>query len=860
VTSGGAAHRHVVRAKLVPEPWREGLVARPRVLAHLSPDVRFTLVSAMPGYGKTAAVRQWIDTVDVPVAWWSLDLLDAESISFWSNLLLAIGTAVPGIDDEPSKLLFERGVDDHLFLAALVAGLVDAQRPLLLVLDGLDSELDRERLDGISLLVERAGDVLRMVVTTRSDPALPLARWRARGWLQELREDTLRLTDDEALAIAGAAATELRAPDELIALNHRVDGWPIGFGMALLARPTGRDPHGAPDFSLGSSRLLADYLVGEVLASMSDEERSVALALSVLESFDPDLCTALVGEHAAATVRKLLRRGMFLSVIDPRVGRMRFHDLFRELMEMELGWRDPAARLDLHRRAAMIWRDRGDLLSAYHHLAVIGETAKADDLLVGPVLELVDEGRLDDLRQFARQLPTPQHVTSAALALDLARVSLYTDGTTAARRWSARAEALATSETASPGCEQVLRGLQALRCVIALLDADLDGALAGIETHGRAATATSSSFEERLPIVAARVMLAMRRREDADEWITAAERIPGPEIVTCVTVPTLRAWHEWMFGSLPAAVELMDGALKWMAEHRTGPHHLAFDALITGGWCRLSVGDFREATRLAERASSDAEVLGCAWNHLQVSYLTARLAHVTGDPSRVLKIVDEARAADALDGCRLFADRLLAVEAEALAATGRPAEARRAIEALGPGPRTELLRARFEARSDREVAALLADRAAWPVVERLQAELVLTTRLNSSSPSDELRTLIADAGASGWVLPFLGLGAGVERLMRSAPIDHVHPNLARALEYLAPPARGDDGSGAGIRLTSRELTLLELLPTHLSYADMGERLFLSVNTVKSNLKALYRKLGVTTRAEAVEVSRRVSLV
>ena len=167
---------------------------------------------------------------------------------------------------------------------------------------------------------------------------------------------------------------------------------------------------------------------------MSEEEREVALDLSVLEWFDPDLCAGLVGEHAAPVVRQLLGRGMFLSVVDPRVGAMRFHDLFRELMEMELAWRDPARRLDLHRRAAILWRSRGDLMSAYHHLSVIGETAKAKDLLVGPALALVDAGDLDALQRFAPQLPAPQLVTNAQLALDLAVVSLYASGTLAARR------------------------------------------------------------------------------------------------------------------------------------------------------------------------------------------------------------------------------------------------------------------------------------------------------------------------------------------------------------------------------------------------------------------------------------------
>ena len=832
-------------------------------MRQFSIDHRFTLVSAMPGYGKTAAVRQWIDTVDVPVAWLSLDLLDRDPLSFWSNVLLALGSAVPGIEVEPGMLLWERGVEDALFLSALVAGLAEARGPIVLVLDGLAADLDRETVAGLAVLVERAGDTVRVVATTRTDPPLPLARWRAFGWLNDVREDSLRLTDAEAVAVSQRADTSIRDAAEVVALNQRVAGWPIGLHMALLSRPAGSRPDSSGDLGTGSDRLLSNYLVAEVLAALSDEERDVALALSVLEWFDPDICAELVGPHAARVVRQLLGRGVFLSVVDPQSGAMRFHDLFRELMELELGWRDPAARLDLHRRAALLWRSRGDLMSAYHHLSAIGEQSKARDLLVGPALDLVDQGDLHALHQYARRLPTPQHVTNANLACDLAVVSLFAEGTMPARRWYDRAGAQLDDTAPVVGeasAGDVKERLVGLRCWLALLDADLDEGLASVDAYDRLASGSTGEFERRFPIVAARLMLAARRREDAEMWIALAERLEGPPIIAAVTVPTLRAWYEWMFGDLGQAVALIDAALGWMAEHHIGAHHHAFDTLITGAWCRLSVGNVLEATVLADRAWADADALGCAWNQLQAGYLGARLALVTGDPVRCLHLVDELRAVIPFEVCRPYADRLVGLEVEGLAALGRSFDASRAIEALEPGPRALLLRARLQSPSDRDVDDLLAQRAAWPVLERIQAELVLNVRYNGSVPSDELVALVEECGTSGWVLPFLGLGPRIERLLRSSRLARAHPQLSHTLDYLAPVNPISSPDRAGVRLTSRELSLVELLPTHLSYAEIGARLYLSVNTVKSNLKAVYRKLGATTRAEAVEECRRSGLV
>ena len=364
-------------------------------------------------------------------------------------------------------------------------------------------------------------------------------------------------------------------------------------------------------------------------------------------------------------------------------------------------------------------------------------------------------------------------------------------------------------------------------------------------------------FNRRFPIVAARALLAARRMDDADHWIRLAERITEPDMVTSVTVPTLRAWHEWLFGRLDRCATLIDVALAWIDEHHIDAHYLAFDTFITGGWCRLSTGDLAGAARLAQRARHDANALDCAWNRLQAGFLSARLAFVMGDPLSTLRIVEDLRSRITFETCRPYADRILGLEIEALAASGRLDDPARRIDALEPGPRTQLLRARFgHATAD----ALLADRAEWPVLERLQAELLLSARRREASPSDELVALVAECAQSGWVLPFLGSGTLVAEAFPTSTLEALHPQLARTLADVAPVSYPTRPRGNGVQLTQRERTLLELLPTHLSYAEMGERLYLSVNTVKGNLKALYRKLDASTRTEAVEAGQRAGLL
>lgn len=814
----------------------------------------------MPGSGKTVLVRHWIDTVDLPVAWLSLDRLDGDPASFWAHLIEAVQSALPAIDDEPAILLGERGVEDPVFLAALVAQIESSDAEAVLVLDGLPSHLDRLVLDGLTMLVERIGDTLPIVVTARSNPALPLARWRTLGWLDEVREHDLLLSDDEAAAIASTIGQDVE-PGDAALLNQRVGGWPLGLHMMLLGDrqhdrrlADGRDE--GPTVG-ASDPVLAGYLVADILDALTERQRNAALSLSVLDWFDPDLCEALAGDQGV--VRDLLERSLFLTVVDRRTGAMRFHPLFRELMEMELSVRDPARRIDLHRRAATIWRDRGNLMVAYHHLSAIGETARAHELLVAPAFALIDGGNLVALRQFATQLPALGDIDDAGLALEFGRVALHSDGTVAARRWCDRASTLANQQRPDgPSSGDLLRGVRELHCTIALLDADLDTVVAELDEHpGPSLTPTASVFEQRFPIIAARTLVAARRVNDAAAWIRAAAQIAGPDIITCVTVPTVRGWYDWLVGDLRSANARLDAALQWMDEHDIGPHHHAFDTLITGAWCQMSEGRITDAARLARRARSDAKTLGAAWFHLQAGYLSARLALVTGDPIESLRIVDDLRGRINFDACQPYAERILGVEIEGLAARGRLGEARRLISTLSPSPRRQTLLARFSRDQLDDVDVILAERATWPASERLQADIIVAARADGPDRERALAAIVAECADSGWVSPFLDVRSEIEGLLSPELLESL-PRLGHALAFVTPT---NPAAPAGeLRLTSRELALVELLPTHLTYAAMGEQLYLSVNTVKAYLKSLYRKLDARTRDEAVAAARGAGLL
>ncbi|HEX7135999.1 MAG TPA: hypothetical protein VF228_25695, partial [Iamia sp.] len=377
-----------------------GTIPRPALSARLAGDERVVLVVAPPGYGKTEATRQWSEQADGRVGWLAVDLLDESPTHFWAHLVRVLAGVVDGMDAEPGLLLAERGPSDPVFHDALIAQVERAATGGAVVIDDAWRLAGTSVLDGLALLVSRIGHLVRFVVIDRSDPPFPRALWRSRGWVTEIRADDLRFTDEEAIR-AAAALPELAISDTAVAaLNSRAEGWPIGLHLALVSIASEPEPESRARAIASSDRLLLDYLVSEVLDALPDELCDVALSLSVLRWFDSALCAGLVGEAALPAADELRRRRLFLTTIDDGSAEtVRFHHLFRQLLENELRWRDPARRLRLHRRAAELWEERGDLTSAYHHLIAIGDIAAAVALVLPVAAELVDHGDLATLAE-----------------------------------------------------------------------------------------------------------------------------------------------------------------------------------------------------------------------------------------------------------------------------------------------------------------------------------------------------------------------------------------------------------------------------------------------------------------------------
>jgi ATP/maltotriose-dependent transcriptional regulator MalT len=375
----------LVEAKLLAPRLRARLVERPRVTDLLdgTGGAALTLLSAPTGYGKTTAVRAWCEDRGDASAWITLDPGDNDPVRLWTYVATAVNRIRDGLGRGALQRLDRPGACLEFAIDELANGIGAFDEPLVVVLDELHLIDDPRALVSLEHFIERLPPNGRLVVLTRSEPALELPRRRALGALVELRAAELAFTLAEARELlVDRARIPLRATEvgELVA---RTEGWPAGLCLAALWLRGLDDPTAGARAFAGSNRNVVSYLSREVLDGLDCDTRSFLLRSAVLGRFTTELCDAALGRSdSAAMLERIERRNLFLVPLDG-VGRwFRYHALFAELLALELGTDDPEVAPGLHRRASAWFEQRGLLVEAADHATLAGDHAFVADLLV----------------------------------------------------------------------------------------------------------------------------------------------------------------------------------------------------------------------------------------------------------------------------------------------------------------------------------------------------------------------------------------------------------------------------------------------------------------------------------------------
>ena len=340
----------LIETKLHVPALRRNLVARPRLQARLAgaADAKLVLVSAPAGFGKTTLVTAWLSSISddgTAVAWLSLDERDNDPAAFWTYALAALAQAVPGLGTTARALLDAADTAPDAVLAALVNELHGVDRDVVLVLDDFHAVDHPDIHEQLTSLLDHLPERAHLVLTTRADPPVPLARLRVRGELVEIRAADLRFTAEEAAAyLNGAMGLELTAED-IATLEARTEGWIAALQLAALSMQGREDVPGFIAGFAGDDRFVVDYLVGEVLQRQPESVRRFMLQTSVLDRLQGSLCDAVTGTTGGkAALEELDRDNLFVIPLDDRREWYRYHHLFADVLRAGSSKKTPTPR------------------------------------------------------------------------------------------------------------------------------------------------------------------------------------------------------------------------------------------------------------------------------------------------------------------------------------------------------------------------------------------------------------------------------------------------------------------------------------------------------------------------------------
>ena len=407
-----ASERDVLLATKLHVPRQQpGFVARPRLVHALDEGLarRLILVSAPAGSGKTALLAGWARRDDRPVAWLSLDAGDNDPARFWRHAVAALDRARPGIAERVGALL---GPPAPASFEGLVTALINelaaqpGQDELLLVLDDYHLTDAQQVHEPLAFLLEHLPPGVHLVLASRSDPPLPLARLRAGGQLSELRAGDLRFTAEEAAALLQETAGDALPGSAVAALAARTEGWAAGLQLAALSLQGQADPTGFVAAFSGSHRYVLDYLTDEVLEGQTGQVREFLLETSVLDRLSGGLCDAVTGRTGGQVMlERVERANLFLVPLDEVRGWWRYHHLFADLLRARLRDEQPGRAAQLHRNAAAWFEQRGLADEAIQHAATAGEMTWAARLIERHVDERILRGEGATLARWLAVLP-----------------------------------------------------------------------------------------------------------------------------------------------------------------------------------------------------------------------------------------------------------------------------------------------------------------------------------------------------------------------------------------------------------------------------------------------------------------------
>jgi LuxR family maltose regulon positive regulatory protein len=878
---------------------RQRLVSRPHLAERLDGCLsrQLGLVSAPAGFGKTTLVSTWVQGVQVPVAWLSLDEADNDPTRFLRYLVAALQQIDPTIgQDIQGALDASPPPRIHAVIGALVNDLAARPADLVLVLDDFHT-IDQAIIhEAIQNLVTHQPPQLHLLIVTREDPPLPLARLRACGQLVELRAHDLRFTPEEAsLFLQEAIGLALDARD-IHELDARIEGWIAGLQLVALSMQHCQDPAELIAGLSGTHHFILSYLTEEVLRQLSPEVQSFLLETSVLTRLTGPLCDAVTGRSdSGAMLEQLCTSNAFVLPLDEGHGWYRYHHLFSDLLRHQLNSTQPQLVPTLHVRASTWYELQGSSVEAIEHAFAAGDYPRAVSLVERHARQVVLHGYVQTMATWLRRLPQEWRVAVPRANLALGRslllrgqldeIDAYLQNAeasaaersqagahTEASRIRAEADSLRALQVSMRGDTE--RGCELARQAVEQAPQD-DTYIQGI---ARFALGSTYNFAGRVDLAIESYRKALPLCRAVDDTI-AINLIIGNLAVLHMVRGQLRAAAELCRQNIDSAEQSAD----------VRPPTLAL-VYNNYGAVLYEWGELDAAQQLAEKYLELSRRGDHAGAVVYGNVVLSRIRQAQGDRAGAQRMLDEALPLLRRDLPAWIAPEVVAQQVVLALARGDAAAASQALAQAGLDVDAPISHAREALhiahlrllyylgcqalQSSHLVQALdLAGRllaSAEPagrmgrVIETLALRaLIYQAQGDDRRALDNLGRALALAEPEGYLRLFVNEGAPMACLLEAARERGLQPVYASKL-LAAFPGEPDAAPlphpDLVELLTERELEVLRLMAQDLTYEQVAQRLVVSVNTVRFHVKGLYGKLGVEKRAAAVDKARTLGLL
>jgi LuxR family maltose regulon positive regulatory protein len=908
--------------------WRDGLLAtklhvprtppgflsRPRLVQQLEKGLarELVLVCAPAGFGKTVLLADWSQVGKRPVAWLSLDAGDNDPVRFWRHAIATLDRLRPGIADQVGSLLARPGLASvDGVVTALVNELATAHGDALLILDDYDVIHAEQVHRSLMVLLEHPPPGLHLVLASRSDPPMPLARMRGRGQLAELRSTDLRFNSEEAAALLRMSVGSALDDEAAATLAARSEGWAAGLQLAALSLRGQVDISGFVTAFSGTHRYVLDYLTEEVLGGQPEPVRTFLLETSVLNRLSGPLCDAVTERAGSqAMLEEIEHSNLLLVPLDEVRGWWRYHHLFADLLRARLHQQEPLRVQELHRNAATWSEAHGLSDDAVHYALAAADPVWAAQLIERHADARILRGEVATVRRWLADLPANLAASRPRLLLVRTLLSLLTGQVEPVESLLERAERFADSadDPFEPSVGKAASALANVPAAIALdrahlaeLRGDADRAIhfgqQALDLIGDRDSMLGSIAEARLAVA----YWLGGRLGDAERGLSASIegwQAAGEHYLAVRGCYYLGLVHRAQ-GRLDAALRTYERALE-IATPREGP------ALPAAGAAHVGIAEVayqRDELDVAMRHVTDGIEI-CRQlpftQPLATGLVTlAWIRQATGDADGALDAVSEAEQVPASPDLADLLNLVPVQRARLLLSQGNVPAVAQWIEERGlsvddevsyPREPAYLLLVRFLLATDAAdralglLARLDADAAAhdrWgslieihalralalaAVGREVDGSKALAEAVRLASPQRYIRVFVDEGEAMGRLLGRL-VAAGMDQQPITGRLSmNGLARIARAFDA-ATAHRPGTGTTGGVRLpplvvtlSEREQEVLRLLAAGKQNQEIAEELYVTRDTVKKHVTHILDKLGVSNRTQATVRARELGLL